>query len=137
MSVNFAPVSGREVAIVRHGAIEMILSFAWTTEALLAGKKTCTRRLWSDRTASSWIKACQSGRWVHQAWNNPPFVKGASKVADIRLTHLPYQQRLIDMPLDDLEAEGGLWTSKEEFISLFSRADQIVWVVRFELFRVT
>ena len=114
----------------------MILSFAWTTEALLAGKKTCTRRLWSERTASSWIKACQSGRWVHQAWNNVPVVKGASKVADIRLTDLPYQESLADMRLSDLEAEGGLWASKEEFIALFGEPEQVVWVVRFELFRI-
>jgi len=26
----------------------MILSFAWTTDALLAGRKTCTRRVWKD-----------------------------------------------------------------------------------------
>ncbi len=29
----------------------MILSFSWTTDVLLAGKKNCTRRRWSARTA--------------------------------------------------------------------------------------
>ncbi len=31
----------------------MILSFSWTTDALLAGKKTCIRRQLSTRTAHS------------------------------------------------------------------------------------
>ena len=38
----------------------MILSFAWTTDALLAGNKTCTRRLWSERTAKAWMNAYKS-----------------------------------------------------------------------------
>lgn len=37
----------------------------------------------------------------------------------------------------DLEAEGGLWVDKGEFIKLFGGPDLIVWVVRFELLRVT
>lgn len=86
----------------------MILSFAWTTDALLSGKKTCTRRQWSDRTAIAWLNAYRQGRLMHQAWTNAPFVQNARKVADIRLTQLPYQERLTDTPESDLEAEGGL-----------------------------
>lgn len=114
----------------------MILSFAWTTDVLLSGKKTCTRRQWSDRKALAWLNAYHQGRVVHQAWTNAPFVRGAKKVADIRLTQLPYQERLADMSESDLEAEGGLWADKEEFLNLFSDPDLIVWVVRFELFQV-
>ena len=114
----------------------VILSFAWTTDALLSGKKTCTRWQWSDRKALAWLNAYHQGRLVHQAWTNAPFVRGAKKVADIRLTQLPYQEQLADMPESDLEAEGGLWANKEEFLNLFSDPDLIVWVVRFELFQV-
>lgn len=111
----------------------MILTFALTTDVLLAGKKTCTRRQWSDRTSVSWLNACRQGRWIHQAWNHTPRVKGAKKVGLIRLTQPPYQEQLSDMPILDLEAEGGLWASKEDFISLFGSPNLIVWVVRFEL----
>lgn len=111
----------------------MILSFAWTNDVLLAGNKTCTRRVWSDRTARAWVNAYQSDRLIHSAWNKCSFVKGAKKVADIRLTQLPYQERLGDMPQSDLDAEGGLWASKNEFINLFGSPDTVVWVVRFDL----
>lgn len=111
----------------------MILSFAWTTDALLLGKKTCTRRAWSDRTANSWVNAYKGDRLIHSAWNKMPLCRGAKKIADILLTQLPYQERLRDMPQSDLSAEGGLWSSKEEFINLFGNPELVVWVVRFEL----
>ncbi len=114
----------------------MILSFAWTTDALLSGKKTCTRREWSDCTTKAGLNAYRQGRLMHQAWTNAPFVQGARKVADIRLTQLPYQEQLADMTEFDLEAEGGLWAAKEEFLNLFGDPDLIVWVVRFEVFQL-
>ena len=49
------------------------------------------------------------------------------------LTQLPYQEKLADMPENDLVAEVDLWSSKEEFISLFGKSSLVVWVVRFEL----
>lgn len=111
----------------------MILAFSWTVDALLSGKKNCTRRTWSDRTAQSWIRAYQQGELIHQAWDHNPRVKGAKKIADIRLTQVPYQEQLANMPDSDLEAEGGLWRDKQEFIALFGKSDLVVWVVRFEL----
>ncbi len=111
----------------------MILSFAWTTDALLAGKKTCTRRLWNERTARAWVNAYNSDRLIHSAWNKMPLCRDAKKIADIRLTKGPYQERLTDMPQSDLSAEGGLWSSLDDFINLFGSPDLVVWVVRFEL----
>jgi hypothetical protein len=35
----------------------MIITFAWTTDAFLAGIKTVTRRDWSDRTFAQWCRA--------------------------------------------------------------------------------
>lgn len=111
----------------------MILTFTWTTNELLSGKKTCTRRRWKDKHAADWLRACNSGRWIHQAWDKMPFTEGAKKLADIRLLQLPYQERLADMPDSDLEAEGGLWADKAEFLAQFGDPEQLVWVVRFEL----
>ena len=111
----------------------MILSFAWTPEALLLGKKTCTRRSWSERTARAWMNAYKSDRLIHSAWNKMPFCRDAKKIADIRIRQLPYQEKLADMPQSDLETKGSLWSSLDEFINLFGSPDKVVWVVRFEL----
>lgn len=69
----------------------MILSFAWTNDVLLSGKKTCSRRRWSAHTAKAWINAYRSGRHIHQAWDKAPFYPEAKKVADIRLLCQPCQ----------------------------------------------
>ena len=112
----------------------MILSFAWTSLVLLSGQKTCTRRSFCNCTAQTWLKAYNNGRLVHQAWDKCAFCHLAKKIADIRLTQLIYQERLCDMPESDLEAEGGLWASGQEFIDLFGGdSNRVVWVVRFEL----
>jgi hypothetical protein len=42
----------------------MIISYAYTTEALLAGKKTCTRSDWKD----DYARRVREGQ-VHQAWD--------------------------------------------------------------------
>jgi len=108
----------------------MIISFAWTTEALLAGRKTCTRRRWSEKHFQQWVCAWRAGRLIHDAWDKSPRASGC-KVGKIRLTCEPYRERLADMPESDLAAEGGYWASKEEFISLFGDSQEIVTVVRF------
>ena len=112
----------------------MILSFAWTSEVLLSGQKICTRRIWSNRTAQTWLKAYNNGRLVHQAWDKCAFCHLAKKIADIYLTQPIYQELLCDLPESDLEAEGGLWASGQEFIDLFGGySNRVVWVVWFEL----
>jgi len=110
----------------------MIISFAWTTEALKCGRKTCTRRRWSERFFEQWARAWREGRLVHDAYDRSPRA-GGKKVGEIRLTCEPYKERLVDMPEEDVEAEGGLWGSKEEFILLFGDPEEEVVVVRFEL----
>jgi hypothetical protein len=105
-----------------------IISFAWTTEALLAGRKTVTRRRWAERHRRSF----HSGDLV-QAYDKVPF-QGGKRVAILRLTCDPYLERLADMPAADVAAEGGLWQDKAEFIDLFGGdPDEVVTVVRFEL----
>ena len=104
-----------------------IISFAWTTKALLEGKKTVTRRKWSDKYALMFKK----GDLV-KAYDKSPRSGGKHR-ATIRLTHDPYKECLIDMPEEDIANEGGLWDSKDEFISLFPDSNTIVWVIRFEV----
>lgn len=111
----------------------MIISFAWTIEPLLAGLKTCTRRDWSELHFQLWVRAWREGHHVHEAWDKSPRFSGRRR-AWIRLTCEPYRERLVDMPVDDLKAEGGLWDSKHEFIALFGGDPQRkVAVVRFIL----
>jgi hypothetical protein len=110
----------------------MILSFAWTLEPLMAGRKTCTRRHWSQRTMAAWQKAWDEGRRRHQAWDKLAY-RGGHRRGFIDLTCRPYWEPLRDMPEEDLEAEGGLWDSLDEFIDLQGGdPDEVVAVVRFE-----
>ncbi len=108
-----------------------IISFAWTTDALLTGRKRVTRRRWKD----SYARRFKAGDLVEAYDRLPRF--GGKRVATIRLTCDPYKERLADMPPEDLEAEGGLWKSKEDFVrALGGDPDETVWVVRFELVEV-
>ena len=112
----------------------MNISFSLTQEALLGGRKTVTRRKWSDRTVNSCISAFNRGMRVHQAWNQCSFVKGARPIGTIEFTRVPYLERLVDMPETDLIAEGGLWATKNEFIDLFGGdPQQMVLVIHFRL----
>ena len=110
----------------------MILSFAWTLEPLLAGNKSCTRRAWNDSYFMSWVRAYDKGQFIHQAWSMSPRA-GGECVGRIRLTHRPYWERLGEMPESDLEAEGGLWDSLDDFFALFDcKPTDYVAVIRFE-----
>ena len=109
----------------------MIISFAWTTEALLAGRKTCTRRRWSEKNFQRWVRAWRDGHHIHDAWDRLPRT-GGRKVGQIRLTCEPYRERLGDMPDRDVAAEGNLWANTDEFVTLFGDPEERVVVIRFE-----
>jgi len=110
----------------------LIISFAHTTDALLAGLKTVTRREWKDSHAAKF----RDGQLV-DAYDHLPR-SGGHKVATIRLTCDPYKERLADMPEGDLILEGGLWEDKADFIDGFGGDPELkVWVVRFELVKGT
>ena len=82
----------------------MIISFGWTSPALLAGVKTCTRRDWTEHHAS-WFRA---GDLV-DAWNTSPRNVRANphKIATLRLTADVVLSR--EYPVSDYEAEGLHW----------------------------
>lgn len=77
-----------------------IISFAWTTPALLAGRKTVTRRDWQLGYASGF----HAGDLV-AAYNRSPR-HGGRQVATIRLTRAPYLESTKEAPPEDYEAEG-------------------------------
>ena len=109
-----------------------ILSFAITTEAFLEGKKTVTRRDWSDAHFKMWVRLWESERLVHDAWDNSPRA-GGKKIGRLRLTHKPYKEKLAKMPPADLKAEGDICSSLEEFCSIIGKSPRdYVTVIRFE-----
>lgn len=109
-----------------------ILSFALTTQEFLSGMKTVTRRRWADTHFSMWVKMWDTNRLVHDAYNNTPRA-GGTKIGEIKLTSRPYRERLAEMPIEDLAAEGGMCSSLDEFCRFvrMSPQDQVT-VIRFQ-----
>lgn len=110
-----------------------IISFAWTTPALLAGVKTVTRRDWVDKYARSFHK----GDFV-QAWDASPRYFG-KRVGTIELTNEPYQEWSVNV--QDWHDEGfdylirhikdGL--SPFDIIRDWKDNPRYLWVIRFKL----
>ena len=94
-----------------------ILSFAMTKDEFLEGKKTVTRRDWSESHFQMWLRMWETNRLVHDAWDNSPRA-GGRKIGHFRLTAKPYKEQLIHMPPGDLKAEGGMCTSLNDFYGL-------------------
>lgn len=117
----------------------MIISYAYTTEALLAGRKTCTRRDWKD----DYARRFREGQ-VHQAWDRSPRVRG-KQVGNVLLTITPYKSD--EYPEEDYEAEGLKYMEEKgmmvplpsgpvhprEFWEEWIRRRPLLWVVRFKL----
>ncbi len=122
-----------------------IISFSWTSPALLARAKEVTRRNWKPRHAESF----KEGELV-QAWDKSPRFKG-KKIGIIRLTCAPYLQTTFWMPGEDYEGEGFKYLDEHPeligpaakragfvppLIEAFKRwqhADEILYVIRFEI----
>jgi len=117
-----------------------IISFAWTTPALLAGVKTVTRRDWSARYAAQFGKGD-----IVQAYDRQPRY-GGKKVALIRLTHDPSLESTAEAPLSDFELEGFRWLEewslKVDGLSpvtlwrVWGLYPRELWVVRFEVIEI-
>lgn len=130
----------------------MIISFAHTTPALLAGRKNVTRREWSDDYARR-VAAGVPGLLV-AAWDKSPRVvnRKTGKPVGHRVTKEP----MADMPDSDYEGEGfaylfehpeslpkTLWgepVSHEDFapdrFDHWRHSGGEMWVVRFETVEV-
>lgn len=81
----------------------MIVSFAWTTPALLAGAKTVTRRDWTPQHAAHFHRGD-----VVDAWSKSPRAHG-EKVARILITRDPWVQMSNAVKPDDWTREGFEW----------------------------
>lgn len=111
----------------------MIISFNWTSLALLAGEKSVTRRDW---------------KWQHRdrirdgdvldAWDFSPRVKGRP-IGKIRVLSID-RQPISEMPDSDYEAEGfayiqsryGGYTTSRESFKAWRESPIKLFVVRFE-----
>ncbi|MEK0335834.1 MAG: hypothetical protein QQN41_00155 [Nitrosopumilus sp.] len=82
-----------------------IISFAWTTEALLSREKTRTRREWNDKYA----KRFKVGDLI-QAWDKQPRFKG-KKVAIIRIIGIKKEDISL-MEDKDYHSEGFYYMEK-------------------------
>lgn len=109
-----------------------ILSFAITKDEFLTGKKTVTRRDWSDTHFKMWVGMWEANRLVHDAWDNTPRA-GGKRIGRLRLTAKPYREKLINMPSTDLKAEGGMCSTLDEFCALIGKSPRdYVTVIRFQ-----
>jgi hypothetical protein len=109
-----------------------ILSFALTTEAFLSGKKTKTRRRFSNRQFTMWCN--QFDKYpdkIHTAVDKVLYA-GGKRIGGFKLTAMPRLERLGYMPEEDLESEGGMWSTVEEFIKFINGTpDEVVTVISF------
>jgi hypothetical protein len=109
----------------------MIISFAMTVKEFLSGKKTETRRDWTDRTLCAWQKAWDQGRHEHLAVNRG-LHRGGEVIGQFRLTARPERAPLSSMTADSLKAEGGMCFSVPHFCSLVKQPpEKLMTVVRF------
>lgn len=120
------------------------ISFAWTTAAFQARRKTVTRREWKDDYARSFKKN------EIVAALNKVYRAGGRRIGLIRLTCDPYKESESLMPDSDYEAEGYAFLDEHpEFkpvqwhdVNLREKFEQDrclgleVWVVRFEILSV-
>lgn len=78
----------------------MVISFAWTTPALVSGNKTCTRREWADEHAALFRAGDPVAAYDRGARN------GGRQVATITLAEDPYLESSADVPPQDWVNEG-------------------------------
>ena len=96
-----------------------IISFAQTTPALLAGRKTCTRRQWNPRYAALF----HAGDLVQAYDKNPR--NGGKPVTIIQLIQAPY----LDTHLltTDWEAEGFAYMEEHRLTLFNGKTPRQVW----------
>ena len=116
----------------RTGEIMAILSFSLTKREFLSGNKTVTRRVWSDSYHEMWERMWETDRLIHDAYSNIPRA-GGKKIGKIKLIDRPYKEKLSEMPIEDLVAEGGMCNTLEEFFDFIGKGpNDTVSVIRFE-----
>lgn len=116
----------------------MIISFAWTTDAFLANRKTETRRDWNENYA----KRFKKGDMVKAYDRQPRF--GGKQIGSLQITKEPYYQHISKMPESAFEFEGFAYM-QERGIKIWGKnarqafdewrdEDEFYWVIEFEKF---
>lgn len=82
----------------------MIISFAWTTPAVVIGQKTETRRDWSPKTFAMIKKAMDEGRLV-DAWDKSPRF-GGKEFGKVRILNLVEAEDSRTIPEGSWQKEG-------------------------------
>ena len=98
----------------------MILSFGWTSHLLPPrGCKDTTRRIWSDKTLNSWVKAYNTHPdKLHKAYDKSAFAKG-KQIGWLRLKEVPFVERLGDITAEEVAREGHPELKTGEFIERY------------------
>lgn len=108
----------------------MFISFAWTTQVYLDGKKTETRRFWSRYYADMFWRTAQRNNGYVKAYDkNPRF--GGKPIGLIKLVCKPFKQSLSLVTDEDEKAEGGLWGNAQAYIRVMGGPSKTPYVVRF------
>lgn len=112
----------------------MIISFAHTTPALLAGRKTVTRRDWNPDHAAKF----GAGMFI-DAYDRSPRVHG-HRVAKLRITHAPVRENTRVMSDSEYEAEGFAYLDAHRVpvvvSALFEKGAFLTWREAFEFWRM-
>lgn len=115
-----------------------IISFGKTTPALLAGRKTVTRRTWAPRHAAMFYAGLRC-----PAWNQTPRVKGSKQIGWVTLTEHPLRERASAIPDEDWEGEGFAYMTEhgialdrtgltpQQLWDTWRGISEYLWVVRF------
>lgn len=119
----------------------MWISFAYTTDAVIMGEKSVTRRNWARSHAMKLY-----GSQVVDIYDKNPRIHGQN-MGQIEILGSPYLQRTGKMTPDDYEREGLLWMerncrlmngqSPEIFFNNWIEANEMVYVVEFKLLNLT
>jgi len=110
----------------------MIISFGWTRDAFIAGRKSVTRRNWTDNYARGVTPGC-----LMDAYDCSPRA-GGRKIAVIRVLSCQREalSRLITEPAyarEELQKEGGMWRDVKEFLELFRNFHSSPYRIEFEI----
>ena len=114
-------------------AADVIVSFAWTSTAFQNGKKTVTRRLWTDKHAAKFKVGD-----VFDAWDKSPH-RGGERIGAARVVSIEREPlaRLVTnrwYAWLELSREGGLWQTPEEFVAAFLAGNGLkpedLWTVK-------
>jgi hypothetical protein len=128
---------GRKRKIIKESEPKNELSslkieFHKTTDLLLLGKKTQTRRIWKSLHAKKVLNVYKQGLLVTAT--DLAFRFGGKEIAYLKIKNL-YEQKLWDMTKADVIAEGFPELTPDQFIQKFFGGDSslTVWVLEFEV----